>query len=89
MTHTFPQTKRIQVLLNTLLGERHARRALLAELIDELATAPSQHVAARAARALLRSLDEPPVEDDLYRKRILRIGDLAKASVTETTFVAA
>ena len=64
------------MLLNTLLDERHARRALLGELIDELEE--SNQEAATAARSLQQSLEDPPIEgDDVYRKRILCISDLA------------
>jgi hypothetical protein len=81
MTNTFLPEKRVELLLNTLANERYARRALLAELIEELATTPSRHPAARAARSLLRSLDEKPITSDVYAKRIVRIGDLAGVPV--------
>jgi formate dehydrogenase maturation protein FdhE len=84
MTSTFPQSRRVELLINTLFSERYARRALLSELIDELADSPSLHIAAHAARSLLRSLDDAPIEQDLYEKRIVRIGDLAKRPLVTT-----
>ncbi len=75
MTHSFSPSRRVELLLNTLLDERHARRALLGELIDELDA--SNQEAARVARSLQQSLEEPPIDGEAYRKRILRIGDLA------------
>jgi hypothetical protein len=75
MTHSFPPSRRVELLLNTLLDERHARRALLGELIDELEA--SNQEAATVARSLQQSLEEPRIDGDAYRKRILRISDLA------------
>jgi hypothetical protein len=57
MTKTAPRSKRIELLLNTLLGERYARRSLLAELVEELATETDGSEAVRASRALLERLD--------------------------------
>jgi hypothetical protein len=59
MTKTVPRSRRIELLLNTLLGERYARRPLLAELVEELATETAgSEEAVRASRALLERLDE-------------------------------
>jgi hypothetical protein len=57
MTKTVPRSRRIELLLNTLLGERYARRPLLAELVEELATETAGSEAFRAGRALLERLD--------------------------------
>ncbi len=57
MTNTAPRSRRIALLLNTLHGERHARRPLLAELIEELATETAGSEAVLAGRALLARLD--------------------------------
>lgn len=58
MTKTAPRSRRIELLLNTLLGERYARRSLLAELVEELATETAgAEEAVRAGRALLERLD--------------------------------
>jgi hypothetical protein len=84
MTSSVPQAKRVELLVSTLRTERHARRALLADLVDELAASPSQFMAARAARSLQRALDAEPLEEDLYEKRIVRIGDLARRGATST-----
>lgn len=70
------------MLLNTLLDERHARRALLGELIDELEA--SNQEAAGVARSLQQSLEEPRIDGDVYRKRILRISDLALHTPSST-----
>jgi hypothetical protein len=59
MTKTVPRSRRIELLLNTLLGERYARRPLLAELVEELAmVAPGSEEAVRAVRGLLDRLDD-------------------------------
>jgi len=58
MTKTVPRSRRIELLLNTLLGERYARRPLLAELVEELASETDGSDAVRAGRALLERLDE-------------------------------
>ncbi len=58
MTKTVPRSRRIELLLNTLLAERYARRPLLAEVIDELATETAGSEAVRAGRALLERLEE-------------------------------
>jgi hypothetical protein len=57
MTKTAPRSRRIELLLNTLVGERYARRSLLAELVEELATETDGSEAVRAGRALLERLD--------------------------------
>ncbi len=50
-------------------------RHRLGELIDELEA--SNQEAATVARTLQQSLEEPPIDSEVYRKRILRISDLA------------
>jgi hypothetical protein len=57
MMKTVPRSRRIELLLNTLLAERYARRPLLAEVIDELSTEMGASEAVRVGRALLERLD--------------------------------
>jgi hypothetical protein len=57
MMKTVPRSRRIELLLNTLLAERYARRPLLAEVIEELATETDGSEALRAGRALLERLE--------------------------------
>lgn len=57
MTPAIPRAKRIYFLLQTALTERHVRRPLLAELVDELVGAGQYPEAAQAGRALLAQLD--------------------------------
>ena len=57
MTPAMPRAKRIDLLLQTALTERHLRRPLLAELVDELVDAGQYPEAAQAGRALLAQLD--------------------------------
>jgi hypothetical protein len=78
MTHSFSPSRRVELLLNTLLDERHARRSLLGELIDELDA--SNKEAATAARSLQQSLQDASIEFDAYRKRIVSISDLTRHS---------
>ncbi len=67
--------KRIELLLNTLRGERYVRRALLTELLDEFAGAPAYGDAARATRAVLARLEV--LNDVQYEREIARVRDLA------------
>jgi hypothetical protein len=61
--HVFTRRKRIELLLNTLEGERYARRSLLGEIIDLTADEPELERAREAARSLLRAaelgIDQP------------------------------
>jgi hypothetical protein len=75
MTSTIPLARRIQVLLNTLIGERYVRRALLCELIDELSLAHESADAVQAGRTLLEQL-ETGIEESEYQRRIARIVEL-------------
>jgi len=77
MTKTMQPGKRIELLLNTLHGERYVRRALLTELLDEFAVSPAYQDAARAARAILDRLDS--LSELQYEREISRIWDLARA----------
>ncbi len=51
-----PPAKRIELLLQTALTERHLRRALLAEVVDELVGSGQYPEAAQAGHALLTQL---------------------------------
>lgn len=58
VTSTLSQLRRVEILLTELRYERHVRRALLRELVDELDAATSRlKSAAGAARRLLALLD--------------------------------
>jgi hypothetical protein len=57
MMKSVPPSRRIELLLNTLLAERYARRPLLAEVVEELATEVGASDAVRVGRALLERLD--------------------------------
>jgi hypothetical protein len=57
MMKTVPRSRRIELLLNTLLAERYARRPLLAEVIEELSREKDGSEAARVGRALLERLE--------------------------------
>jgi hypothetical protein len=57
MMKTVPRSRRIELLLNTLLAERYARRPLLAEVIEELSSERDGSEAVRVGRALLARLD--------------------------------
>jgi hypothetical protein len=75
MTKTMQPQRRIELLLNTLQGERYVRRALLTELLDEFAVSPFYDDAADAARSLLDRLEAlSPVQ---YEQEISLLWDLA------------
>jgi hypothetical protein len=71
MSHTASPAKRIDVLLNTLVGERYVRRPLLSELVDELTRMNERPEAVRAGKALIARIDsgvdEVDYEHDLER----------------------
>jgi len=75
MTHTTFQSKRIEVLLNTLFAERHARRALLSEVLEELAAADPLSTALNLGRRILESLDVG-MADDEYQRQIAGLIEL-------------
>jgi hypothetical protein len=77
MTHGTPRITRIQLLLDILFHERFARCALVAELIEELAGAPGQAEAARAARVLLDRVNSG-IADPEYKRKIARLMDLTR-----------
>lgn len=53
----------VEGLLNSLESERHVRRALLLDVIDEIAACPLFEAAAGRARALLRRVDARDIAD--------------------------
>lgn len=64
-TQSLPLLRRIQVLLNTLIGEHHVRRSLLHEVCDLMGReAVGLEDAHRAASDLLHTLDEGGRVDD-------------------------
>jgi hypothetical protein len=75
MTKAIPAARRIQLLLNTLLGERYIRRSLLLELVDELTDGDGHADAMLAGRALLERL-ESGLDEGEYEARISRIYEL-------------
>jgi hypothetical protein len=77
MTSAIPPTKRIQVLFNTLTAERYARRALLTELVDELASTHEYGNAVSAGRALLERLDVG-INDREYEQAIASLAELMR-----------
>ena len=79
-----PPAHRIEVLVRTLRGERHLRRALLVEVVDRLTPLDGFSAATIAARALLASLDEEVADDD-YERALRRLEDLTAASAVTST----
>ena len=79
MTKAMPADRRVQLLLNTLRGERYVRRSLLWELVDELAAGQDCADAGMAVRALLEKL-ESGIDEREYEARIARIYELTNRS---------
>jgi hypothetical protein len=75
MTKTIPPARRIQLLLNTLLGEKYVRRSLLREVVDELALGDDHADAVSAGRALLERL-ESGIDQGEYETKIARLCEL-------------
>jgi hypothetical protein len=73
---TVPGHRCVEVLLNTLRGERHVRQPLLLEVVDSLAVLPGCGDALDAARALLARLDVG-IDEREYERSIARILELA------------
>ena len=64
-THALPLLYRIQILLNTLIGERHVRRSLLGEVCELMGNEPGwMKDAHQAAAKLLAALDTGADIDD-------------------------
>jgi hypothetical protein len=77
VTSTLSKPRRIELLLTELRYERHVRRALLWELVDELDEAlPHVKSAAAAARGLL-ILVEAEISGDDFASELDRIAALA------------
>ncbi|HSY24486.1 MAG TPA: hypothetical protein VK841_20305 [Polyangiaceae bacterium] len=75
MNKTMQPQRRIELLLNTLQGERYVRRALLTELLDEFATSAFYDDAADAARSVLDRLEA--LSQAQYEQEIALLWDLA------------
>ena len=77
MTSTLSHPRRVELLLTELRHERHVRRALLWELVDELDDAvPKVKAAAAAARGLL-VLVEAEISAEDFTLELDRIATLA------------
>lgn len=73
----FSQCRRIELLLTELRYERHVRRALLSELIDELEDfVPQMRKAAAAGRGLLLRVDAG-INHEEFGREVDRIAALA------------
>ncbi len=57
MTSTFSRARRIELLLNSMVGEQHARRALLSEVCEELAVTPELAPLRKVAVDFLHDLE--------------------------------
>ncbi|HZU84413.1 MAG TPA: hypothetical protein VE987_15895 [Polyangiaceae bacterium] len=77
MVKAIPPARRIQLLLNTLRGERYVRRPLLSELLEELTLSQAHPDAVRAGRALLERL-EAGIDEIEYERRIQGMIELTR-----------
>jgi hypothetical protein len=76
VTRATLQSRRIEVLLNTLFAERYARRALLSEVLEELAAANPLSTAVHVGRRIFENL-EVGMADDEYQRQIAGLIELA------------
>jgi hypothetical protein len=69
----------LDMLLNALESERHVRKALLLNLIDELAALDGLAPAVDAACDLLDNLESGPVPQLWFAQRVAALHDLVHA----------
>jgi hypothetical protein len=72
----------LELLLNTLEGERHLRAALLLELLDELETTEQLAPAAGLARRMLAALETGHVGDEEFTVDLATLRRLVQAHAT-------
>ena len=70
MTSTFSRTRKIELLLNCMVGEHHARRALLAEVCEELEVAPELAPLRKAAMNFLHDLELGTFPESHYEQEL-------------------
>jgi hypothetical protein len=68
MTSAFPPSRRVELLINTLLGERHFVRPLFDELVEQLCASGAPADVLRAARAARD--DFPQLAAGEYERRL-------------------
>lgn len=78
MTEAFSRAKRIQILLETLIGEHYVRASLLRELGDELSADPELLEAAAATQRLAGS-NVNDMDDRVFAANVDRLADLVRA----------
>jgi hypothetical protein len=84
-TPSLPVLRRIQLLLNTLIGEHHVRRSLLREVCDLMSHEGSVDESAHgAAVELLAELEEGTEVRD-FDGRVERISSVVSAMSDDTT----
>jgi hypothetical protein len=71
-------TQRLEVLVRTLRGEKHLRRALLQEIVDRFASNADLEVPMQAIRILLVALEGRVAESD-YEGAIAQLEGLIGA----------
>jgi hypothetical protein len=88
MTQATPRSKRVELLLNTLVDERFVRHAFVSELVDELdgaAGAAGHEAVARLSEALraarlLREQLTSGIADTEYKRAIARLIELTRGT---------
>lgn len=70
MIQSIERTAIVEGLLNSLESERHVRRALLLDVIDEIAASPLFEAAAGRARALLLRIDARDIPDVEFARQV-------------------
>lgn len=73
MTTRLEPQRRIEILVNTMLGEHHARCALAHELCDEVAKVGTLREVLALASQLAGRLERGPMADESYENDVRRI----------------
>ena len=82
MIHGIPAGTMVAVLLDTLEKERHLRKPLLCNLVDELSANDGFGPALDRALALLEQLEGGLVSEATFVRRLTELRDLSRGVVS-------
>ncbi len=79
MIESIPRDAIVDMLLNSLVAERHVRGPLLLTLIDELGGRDDYRIAAEAARDVLARIEDKSIGEAEFALRVDEIRGLISA----------